>query len=73
MIKQEGESTRQAIRAARRTVLDQVKKLASKDAQRQEEKKACFALCGTSAIHPYSIILSLALNWTGETKCNKEM
>ncbi|CAK0736031.1 hypothetical protein CVIRNUC_000680 [Coccomyxa viridis] len=39
MIKQEGESTRQAIRAARRTVLDQVKKLASKDAQRQEEKK----------------------------------
>ena len=48
MIKQEGESTRQAIRAARRTALDQVKKLASKDAQRQEEKKACFALCATS-------------------------
>ena len=72
MIKQEGESTRQAIRAARRITLDQVKKLASKDAQRQEEKKARVILCATSAIHPYSIILSQALDLTGETKCNKE-
>ena len=39
IIKQEGESTRNSIRAARRAVLEQVKKLASKDAQKQEEKK----------------------------------
>ena len=65
MIKQEGESTRQAIRAARRIALDQVKKLASKDAQRQEEKKARFALCATPAIHPYSINSSHALDLRG--------
>ena len=39
MIKQEGESTRNSIRAARRAALEQVKKFASKDAQKQEEKK----------------------------------
>ena len=72
MIKQEGESTRQAIRAARRLALDQVKKLASKDAQRQEEKKARFALCAASAIPP-SIILSQAPVYiTGETNSDKE-
>ena len=39
MIKQEGEGTRMAIRAARRAALEQVKRMPSKDAQRQEEKK----------------------------------
>ncbi|CAL5225288.1 g8087 [Coccomyxa viridis] len=39
LIKQEGEGTRMAIRAARRTALEQVKRMPSKDAQRQEEKK----------------------------------
>ena len=43
MIKQEGESTRTAVRAARRTALEQVKGLPSKDTQRQEEKKASHA------------------------------
>ena len=39
LIKQEGEGTRMAIRAARRAALEQVKRMPSKDAQRQEEKK----------------------------------
>ena len=39
MIKHEGEGTRMAIRAARRAALEQVKRMPSKDAQRQEEKK----------------------------------
>jgi ribosome recycling factor len=47
MIKQEGESTRTAIRSARRAALEQVKKLASKDAQRQEEKKVHIGACDT--------------------------
>lgn len=47
MIKQEGESTRTAIRSARRAALEQVKKLASKDAQRQEEKKVNIEACDT--------------------------
>ena len=72
MIKQEGESTRQAIRAARRLALDQVKKLASKDAQRQEEKKARFAPCVTSAIHPYGVILSQDRDLGGKVMCDKK-
>ena len=72
MIKQEGESTRQAIRAARRMALDQVKKLASKDAQRQEEKKVCFALCALlfgPSIQRHLISRPLC---TKSTTCDKE-
>ena len=39
MIKQEGEATKVAVRAARKTLMEQIKKLASKDAQRQQEKQ----------------------------------
>ncbi|CAL8467186.1 g6722 [Coccomyxa elongata] len=39
MIKQEGESTRVAVRNARKAVMEQVKKMASEDARRLEEKK----------------------------------
>lgn len=48
MIKQEGEGTRMAIRAARRAALEQVKRMPSKDAQRQEEKKVSTSSCHTS-------------------------
>ena len=47
MIKQEGEGTRSAIRAARRAALEQVKRMPSKDAQRQEEKKVSIHLVRT--------------------------
>lgn len=40
MIKQEGESTRVAVRNARKAVMEQVKKMASEDARRLKEKKA---------------------------------
>lgn len=40
MIKQEGESTRVAVRNARKAVMEQVKKMASEDTRRFEEKKA---------------------------------
>ncbi len=39
MIKQEGEATRVAVRNARRTALEYVKKLSSADAKRKEEKE----------------------------------
>lgn len=39
VIKQEGEATKVAVRAARKTLMEQIKKLASKDAQRQQEKQ----------------------------------
>lgn len=38
-IKQEGEATKVAIRLARKTVMEQIRKLTSKDAQRLEEKR----------------------------------
>lgn len=41
MIKQEGEATRVAVRNARRIALEQVKKHASADAKRKEEKQVC--------------------------------
>lgn len=39
MIKQEGEATKVAVRAARKSLMEQVKKLPSKDMQRQLEKQ----------------------------------
>ncbi|KAK9916955.1 hypothetical protein WJX75_009186 [Coccomyxa subellipsoidea] len=39
MIKQEGESTRVAVRTARKMVMEQVRKLTSEDSRRQEEKR----------------------------------
>lgn len=39
MIKDEGESTRVAVRNARKAIMEQVKKMASEDARRLEEKK----------------------------------
>ena len=40
-IKQEGEATKVAIRLARKTIMEQIKKLPSKDVQRLEEKRVC--------------------------------
>ncbi len=39
MIKQEGEGTKVAVRAVRKALMEQIKKLASKDEQRQQEKQ----------------------------------
>ena len=65
-IKQEGEATKVAIRLARKTVMEQIKKLPSKDAQRVEEKRVCVLAPvflsskgqSTSALHRRSKMLT---------------
>ena len=63
MIKQEGEGTRMAIRAARRAALEQVKRMPSKDAQRQEEKKVrAYLSCNPREDQGLPLMSSHALN-----------
>lgn len=58
MIKQEGESSRVAVRSARKTVMEQVKKLSSEDTRRQEDKKARYAY----SCEQYCITIESVLN-----------
>lgn len=51
MIKQEGEATKVAVRAARKLVMEQVKRLPSKDAQRQLEKQVTMAHESPSVVY----------------------